>query len=202
MIANIPLKYAKKQLTQDREDRCIGLISEFQRPSSNEIHIDAIQSIKSRSERKANFRFAFKCATLYRKKDSNLKRSSGYDFKKALKPNPMPLNNNVSYVGFSNEEFKKIIKAETRNSEKVTAARAKDNEDLIDIEYTRNSNAGSTSAKSSINQPNQSKPYPVLQAPNIDLLNDDVIENAEDIRYSRPSGAGSFVDQSSFFCLV
>lgn len=196
MIANIPLKYAKKQLTQDREDRYVSLISEAQKASNPEILTDYGSTQKMRSERKANFRFAFKCPTFYKKKDSNMKRSSGFDFKKAVKP-MIPVNNNISYVGFSNEEFKKIIQADS-NKDKDNRSRSmvnRDNEDLIDLEYTKTSSfVVSNYAKTSINQP---KPYPMLQAPNIDLLNDDVIENQEDIKYTRGSGVTSFVDQNS-----
>ena len=196
MIANIPLKYAKKQLTQDREDKYINLMNEFHRLKNQNFIKDLTLNPKIKS---ANFRFAFKCATIYRKKDSNYKRSSGYDFKKSIKQINMPVNNNVSYVGFSNEEFKKIIKSSDSTKVSMNANnKEKDNDDnLIDLEYTRTSNFSINAKKESFTS---NKGYPPVNVQNIDLLNDDILENNEEYRYSKAS-VGSYVDQNSIFFL-
>lgn len=178
MIANIPLKYAKKQLTQDREERYINTFTERPNSASN-INLNCLPSLKLRSEKKANFRFAFKCVTFYKKKDSFMKKSGSYDFKKLLKSvNNAPMNNNVSYVGFSKEEFNKIKKSDSMKKKKE-----RENDDnLIDLEFSK-----SSFATNNTNQKKDSfanKNYPQSNAPNLDLLNDDIIENKV---YSRDS---------------
>ncbi len=195
MIANIPLKYAKKQLTQDREDKYVNLFTEIHNSLSNNYIGKIDQNIKNRSEKKANLRFAFKCVTVYRKKDSGYKRSSGYDFKKIVKQGNFPINNNnVSYVGFSNKEFKQIIKSSDSAKNSFTNKKQRDdnNDNLIELEYTKTTNP----KKDSINlKGNFSSNSNVA---NIDLLND-IIENNDDYRYTRTSGTGSFPDQNSIF---
>lgn len=192
MIANIPLKYAKKQLTQDREDRSVVQVAEFPRSACFPLDVSVPKTFP---ERRLNYRFAFKCSTVYRKKDSLLKRSSGYDFKKNLKPVSVA-SSSVSYVGFSNEEFKRIIKAEVKVETRSGSTANPYNDDLIELEYTKTSIRSTSNPQQQQTVVTQAQQKP-LNGPNIDLLNDDIIENAEDLKYRRPSGTGSFSDQNS-----
>ena len=191
MIANIPLKYAKKQLTQDREDKYVNLFTELHKSLSPNYILETVENIKNRSEKKANLRFAFKCATVYKKKDSGFKRSSGYDFKKIVKQVNLPVNNNVSYVGFSNKEFKQIIKSSSKNSFSNIKESDNNNDNLIELEYTKTTNPKKDSKNLKGNLFSNSN------VANIDLLNDDIIENNEDYKYTRTSGTGTFGDQNS-----
>lgn len=188
MIANIPLKYAKKQISVEKEDHFITVFADFQKDplQINNILIEKNQN-QARPEKKANFRFAFKCNTIYRKKDSSFKRSSGYDFKKSIQTVNLPINT-VTYVGFSNEEFKKITKSGD-NSKKNSVKEKENNDVLIDVEQYGKSSFASNSYKNSINS--RQNAYLPKNAQSVDLLNDDILEN-NDYTYSKP--LGSFIE--------
>lgn len=184
MIANIPLKYAKKQISTEKGDHFIIVFSDFQKDSLNKILIDRNQN-QVLQEKKANFRFAFKCNTVYRKKNSSIKRSGPEQ--KLIPTNYLP-SNTVTCVGFSNEEFKKIIKS--GDNSKKHSIKGKENDDfLIDVDQYSKSSFASNSYKNSINyNPNS---YYSKSTQNVDLLNDDILENNENYTYSKSSESNS-----------